>query len=62
MKYTVVKTFKNFRHSIYHRTLAQVLDIIRDDLNDHQLTDINQAIKRYETHQFHDFTAQVLPE
>lgn len=59
-KYTVVKTFKTFRHSLYHRSSEQVLNIICDDLGD--LTDLNQAIKRYENHTFRDFTAQVLPE
>ena len=34
IQYTVVKTFKTFRHSLYHRTPRQVLDIICDDLGD----------------------------
>lgn len=62
IQYTVVKTFKTFRHSLYHRTPSQVLGIICDDLGDHSLTDLNQAINRYENHTFHDFIAQVLPE
>ena len=61
-QYTVVKTFKTFRHSLYHRSSEQVLDIICDDLGDHSLTNLSQAIKRYEAHTFRDFTAQVLPE
>lgn len=64
-KYTVVKTFKTFKHSLYHRNPEQVLDIICDDLGDqgdHELTDLNQAIERYQNHQFRDFTAQVIPE
>lgn len=61
-KYTVVKTFKTFRHSLYHRTPSQVLDIICDDLGDRSLTELNQAIKRYENHTFRDFTAQVIAE
>ena len=61
-QYTVVKTFKTFRHSLYHRTPSQVLDIICDDLGDHSLTDLNQAIERYQNHQFRDFTAQVIAE
>lgn len=62
IQYTVVKTFKTFRHSLYHRTPSQVLDIICDDLGDRSLTDLNQAIERYQNHHFRDFTAQVLPE
>ena len=61
-QYTVVKTFKTFKHSLYHRTPRQVLDIICDDLGDRSLTDLNQAIKRYEAHMFRDFTAQVIVE
>ena len=61
-KYTVVKTFKTFRHSLYHRTPRQVLDIICDDLGDHKLTNLNQAIERYQNHTFRDFTAQVIAE
>ena len=61
-KYTVVKTFKTFRHSLYHRSPKQVLDIICDDLGDHNLTDLDQAIKHYENHKFRDFTAQVIAE
>lgn len=61
-QYTVVKTFKTFRHSLYHRTPSQVLDIICDDLGDRSLTDLNQAIKHYENHTFRDFTAQVIAE
>lgn len=61
-KYTVVKTFKTFRHSLYHRSSEQVLDTICDDLGDHSLTDLSQAIKHYENHNFRDFTAQVIAE
>lgn len=61
-QYTVVKTFKTFRHSLYHRSPEQVLNIICDDLGDHSLTDLNQAIKRYKAHTFRDFTAQVIAE
>lgn len=61
-QYTVVKTFKTFKHSLYHRTPRQVLDIICDDLGDHSLTDLNQAISCYENHNFRDFTAQVIAE
>ena len=61
-QYTVVKTFKTFKHSLYHRTPRQVLDIICDDLGDRSLTDLNQAIKRSEAHMFRDFTAQVIVE
>lgn len=41
-QYTVVKTFKTFRHSLYHRSPEQVLDIICDDLGDHSQILIKQ--------------------
>ena len=43
-QYTVVKTFKTFRHSLYHRSPEQVLDIICDDLGDHKLTDLTKPL------------------
>lgn len=61
-KYTVVKTFKTFKHSLYHRSPKQVLDIICDDLGNHSLTDLDQAISYYENHTFRDFTARIIAE